>query len=769
MLETNIRVVDPGPDLSLSVRVASVSGPDLSPDLLQRACGTLRRRFGLAAVVRPGNPPTLLVATERPVQPIHLKEEEWELHVTDAGGPTQRLALVDPDGPVFLPPLIERAVLAQVARQGQFWTLDSPRIWYEPRPFRVEEGIAAYRRYEIATLPIDGVGVGIAVDIGTAFFSVESLAYFFAPDLPPAERKRRLAHFESLTTRQEGQKGTLLYDNGRSQTKCYFELAPEGITCATTGTVRVKGQSYDSLLAYYRSEYPALEVAPGDPAVRVSFPGIERTQWVAAKLVRVRVMNDDMPERLGSVDKIKPAERREMIQGLWARLGARPLSGVALELQAGFWRPDESRVVQLPLADLVFGKRERLPAPAVPSVDAYRNHYRQRSVYLARAGCYSVPPTMSRTLYCAYPKHLPEVVSRQLATDLTAVTSAWSRVSVSANLIGYDSVAEAVEKLKAAERAGTVLFILNEEPAAYYEAAFQLSGWRVKRITERTLREQYRYLTEGAWNRRTNSRDLGLGKRRWESFISPNALDVLQLFDAVPFRIDRAGPYEAQLVLDVGHDRRQLALSLLVARDEGKSPSFRVVTHVHTKSDPQHEKINGTILADQVVRIIEAALSRRADPLGSLLVLRDGQIDEQEIAGIDQAAARLVARGKLRTDVRVDLAEVRKDTQKSVRVWEVDKADSVDNPLEGSLIRFSDKVVLVASTGAATLHQGTAEPFLVTGDGRCPSLLDAARAAFDGAQLNWSSPGVAQRLTLPLKRGDDELAARAAQEIRRLR
>ena len=71
MLETNIRIVQPGTGLRLVVRRASLEGPDLSNDLLERACGTLRYRYGLAAI------PTgrsgvreLLVAGNRPVPEI---------------------------------------------------------------------------------------------------------------------------------------------------------------------------------------------------------------------------------------------------------------------------------------------------------------------------------------------------------------------------------------------------------------------------------------------------------------------------------------------------------------------------------------------------------------------------------------------------------------------------------------------------------------------------------------------------------------------------
>jgi hypothetical protein len=40
---------------------------------------------------------------------------------------------------------------------------------------------------------------------------------------------------------------------------------------------------------------------------------------------------------------------------------------------------------------------------------------------------------------------------------------------------------------------------------------------------------------------------------------------------------------------------------------------------------------------------------------------------------------------------------------------------------------------------------------------------------FDLGQCNWASPSVAQRLPIELKRTDDELSHRMAQEVRRIR
>lgn len=770
MLETNIRIVRPDPDLCIWVRRAAVQGPNLSADLLQRACGALRHRHRLAAIPLGGRQPSLLVATNSQIPFIHLEQENWMLDVTDAGEPSRRLSLGDSDGASLLPALIERALLVELARRTDLWTLDSPRIWYEAKPFRTEEVIAAYRRFEVASLLIEGVGVGIAADVGTAFFTTATLSHFFDLTVAAGDRQQRRALFADLTGRQQGQKGTLLYDNGRSRVKCYFEDAPEGVTCGNTGKVRVKGKTYDSLFAYYRAEIPGLPVTEDTTAVRVSFPGLDRPQWVAADRVCARVMNDDLPESLTALDKIAPKDRRSILQGFWNRLEPKPLGDVAPGLCGGFWRPEPNRITRLVPVGVEFGQGQCLPAPALPSVRAYRDYYRQRLEYLEKAGCYSVPPTVGRTLYCAYPRTLGEEIGRQLAGDLATRIGKWTRRQFVTSLVEYDTIAQAIEQLRRANQSGTVVFVLDEEPAAYYEAAFNLSGWRIKRITEQALRQHYGYLTGGAWDKKRQSSTRERGQARWHQFVSMNALDVLQQMDVVPWRPEQVGPYEAQLAIDVGHDRRHFALSLLIARAPDKVPSFGIYSEVLIKPDHKQEMINPVMLADQIVRIFQrGALRRRFDSIKSLLILRDGQLCGNEPEGIQSAVAKLASEGMLGTDARVDLVDFHKDSLKSIRLWEIEGDNQVNNPLEGTAVHLEQRITVVVATGAATLHQGTAQPFMLVGNGRCPAILDAAGAAFAAAQLNWSSPTVAQRLPLVLKRTDDELTARAAQEIRRIR
>jgi hypothetical protein len=300
--------------------------------------------------------------------------------------------------------------------------------------------------------------------------------------------------------------------------------------------------------------------------------------------------------------------------------------------------------------------------------------------------------------------------------------------------------------------------------------------------------------------------------------VSKNAVEVVQQLDAIPYRIDGAGPFDSQLVIDVGHDRRHFALSLLVARGSNAHPPFVLRTHVSTKADHQFESLNAKVLSDQIVQLVERVLPHRSDPLRSILVIRDGRFCGQETDGVLAAMEELRRKGKLTAEGRVDLIDLRKDTLKGLRMWEVSSAErsssataepireihtrqvrstrqhggktrgygvapnrvtpgetpfdgrsalSIANPLEGKAIQLGTDQLLIATTGSATLTQGTAEPLLLISNGYCSDILQAGESVFATSQLNWSSPKVAQRLPMPLKRTDEQLRARDAQEIRR--
>lgn len=770
MLETNIRIVQPGWDLHLWIKKAVVEGADLSVDLLQRACGRLRHRYGLAAVPARESRGTLWVATRGPVPSFHLEEENWTLTIQDAGEACQKIFVHDGTRVSLITDLIGRAFAAQLARTSGLWTLDSPRIWYEPEPFQIEDGIAAFRRFEISALFIDGVGVGVAVDVGTAFFTEATLAYFFDEEADQHEQSERRERFIDITRRQSGQKGTLLYNNSRSHTKCYFEDAPEGVTCEKTGRVRVRGKTYASVYAYYQAEYPGLPVLPESKAIRVSFKGIARPQYVAAEFLRARVMNDNVTGDLGLVDKLDPRERREIIEEFWRWREPHPLGTVAPGFYDGFWQPEVSRITQFSLAELEFGNDQSLPSvPPSAAIADYRGHYRQRLEFLENVGCYFVPPTVNRVLYCAYPYHLSEEAAQLLAGDIAAKISKWTKVKFTLHPIRYNTIRDAIEQLRSASSAGMVVFVLNDEPSAYYEVASQLPHWRVKRLTKYELVRHFRYFKNGLWDSRQQGHSLERGTARWERFLALNALDVLQQLDCIPWRAEHLGPYEAQVAIDVGHDRRYFALSLIISRGKEQNPSLLLDSLAVPKLDHQHESINETVLSEHLIELLKRALHGNFTAISSLLILRDGLVTDGEQRGIYQRAIpALRMQGLLTADAHVDVVEFRKKSLTAIRLWERN-GHQVRNTREGTAVQLTQDMVVVTSTGAATLHQGTAQPFVLVRNGHHFDVLDAAHAVFDATQLNFSNPTVAQHDPLTLKRTDDELVTRAVQEIKGFR
>ncbi len=768
MIETNLRIVQPGADLRAWVKRARLSSQNITPDLAQKACNAIRNELGLAATPDPESREHLWVATRQPIKAMHSEGDEWVLEIADDGQPPQQFRLDDPSKAKLVVDLLERALLIRISGLNDLWRMESPRIWYEATPFREHDGIAAFRRYEIGAIEIEGVGVGLAIDVGVAFFTIDALAFYFDQTLSPDERRQRESRFKRLSQRQKKQKGTLVYDNGRTRTKCYFDSAPPGLTCGTTGPIRIKGVDYPSLLAYYQATNPSLPVAAATPAVRVSFKNLPYAAPVAADRVRLRVMNETLPDELSDLDKIVPRERRRLLEKFWRRLGPNPLGHTALSLADGFWQPGPDHVVQFTMPVLTFGKNKTLPVPQAPTADDYREHFRRRLDYLKESGCYYVPPNIARILYIAHPKQMRQKAVEYLGADIVKMIRQLTNVPVEVKLVPYTSINEAVEQLRDYAQTGMTLFVLNDEPDAYYEAEYQLAGWRIKRITEDTLRQEHGQLIHGAWDRRTQAYTKEAGRKQWRSFIKLNAFDVIQHLDVIPYRIDQAGPYKAQIIVDVGHDRRHFAVSLVIARNNGMSPGFWIASHAQHKVDYKQEAINPAFLADEIVALFRG-LPRRFDSIQSLLIIRDGRLVGQEPQGLENALARLKGANFLAADAHVDWVDAHKDTLKAIRVWEVNEGGNIHNPLIGLGVKLNAKAIVLVTTGRPTLSQGTAHPILIASNGHCSDLVGAAHANFAGAQLNWSSPGVAQRLHIGMKRTDDDLKTRAAQEVRRLR
>ncbi len=767
MLETNIRIVEHGVNLCFNARVAEIVTQDLSPDLLQKACSALRKRHALAAVVN-SDKASLLVATKRPVPNVVVQDDDWRLEVTDSGC-TRQLRFADLHDRSLLAQLLERAMTARLEHYTKLWKLDGYRIWYEPTPFQTAGGVDAYQRFEISSIAIDGVGIGMIVDISTAFFTVQTVADFFRESLSKAEKEWRQEQFEHLSARKSGLKGTLLYDFGKDRYRCYFDSFCLGVTTATTGVIRLQGQNYESLRDYYKSKHD-VSVGPDEPVAKVSFRGIDRAQPVLARALRLRVANEALPDDLKNVDKVAPKDRCAEVEEFWTRLGDIPFGEGLPKVERSFWRPPQNKTLLLKSPDLAFADSQVLQAPLNGDLGERRGYYRERDAFLNEVGCLRVPPALTRVLHVAVPEKSGEAVASQLAEDITDRLSKLTRIGMVPEVVTYKTVDDALTQLRSEPKPGVVLFVFeDEDPATYHNIAYDLKDWRIKRITYTSLgRLANRILFS------TNGPNGSSGKtvatyfpRGWKSFIEMNSLDLLQQMDCVPWSIASSLPYEAQLVIDVGEDRRHFALSLLICRPGSSEPSFRIDTVVPIKSDIKRETINDIILCDEIIKLCKRAAIARFQPLRSMLVLRDGHECGQEMAAINNARAKLIESGFFEKDARVDTVDVHKKSVKGIRLWDRGRSKEVGHCLEGTALLLDARTVVLVNTGAATLTQGTAEPIMLVARGEGIDMKAVAEYVHATSQLNWSSPRVAQKLPLPLKRTDDELKNRAAQEIRR--
>ncbi|MDZ7290663.1 MAG: hypothetical protein ONB44_13910 [candidate division KSB1 bacterium] len=767
MKEANVYIIKGGINFCLDVRVAELRSQDNSPDLFEKACSALSRRHGLPAVkIVNSERRKLLVFSKHPIPYLELRGDNWLAEIIDSGE-CQRLSFSDRVHRDTLAQLVERMILIAVRKRGDLWKLESNRIWYESQPFNEFEDISAFRRYHFSVVPIDGVGLGLAVHVSTAFFTNWTVADYFRNGTVSSDKGKR-ERFEYLSQRQKGQKGTLLYNTGKSKHKCYFEEYLDGVTCETTGRIPVKGKTFSSLFDYYQSIRSPF--SKHDAVARVSFKGIDRPVIVAARALRLRVMNDALPNSLKQIDKIAPKERRQLIEGFLAELTKSSYLNGKLNIEHHPWRPDTKKCQEIALPSLLFAGGKRLEAPTNPGIQEYRNYYRQRLSLLTEVGCYHVPITMNKYIKVVVPQHIDEKAQHRLATDIESRFVRWTKKSCEVEIVTYATIEEAVTKLHKYPSPGLAIIVFdNDDPATYYNLAYELNSWRIKRITSSELKKKYNVLVNDESRAKDKNGKIPKGVQSWQSFIDLNALDGLQQLGCVPWTIATELNYEGHLVIDVSEDRRHFALSLLLCRRQGNNPPFWIDTIVPRKPDHKKETINAELLRDEILNLFNRIAVKNFVPLDSLLALRDGRECGDEINGIRTAQQILIERGYLRQDAKVDIVDFHKKSVKNIRFWHLIDSQTAENTLEATALYLKQKIAVLANTGAATLHQGTADPIMLVAHDEKTDLTAVVKDVAATAQLNFSNPRVAQRLPLPFKRTDDELKNRAAQEIRRIK
>jgi hypothetical protein len=762
MVETNIRLISPGNELYLEARRLRVETASSGPEIMQRISGKLTSQIKCACVPLAGSAQGEILAATRAIVPATTVEsDDWTATIIDTGQ-SVRLSFANPQDRANLAQILQRALVLRLLEVTCWWHYDGFRTWFEPDPFATREDVAAYRRYHISSVIIEGAGIGVAVDVGTAFFTTRTVADCFADEDGEGLRDR----FESLRQRRQGHKGTLLYGLERGTHKCYFEEFCEGVTCGTTPPLKIHGETYPSLFEYIRQRHPSTQVRPGDSVARVSFPGLDHPQPVPAASLRLRVVNEMLPKALLDADKMAPAERKSAIEKFWQTVGLWPFGPGKPHVAASFWRPPRERVFLLRPPALIFGRGKRVEPPIERATLAYKDWFRERLRGLQRGGVYYTPPTVSRRVFFCAPTNSCREAVAALGEEMCESLTDWTGVEIRPVVMPtYANLEEGMARVQREAPSGVVVFVFQDnDPAAYFEIEYGLKPWRVKRVTTETLEEKYSpaqpFMALGPDAPRPTPQPL----KDWRSFVRMCALDVLQKLGCLPWRVEPTSGFEAELSVDVGRDRHQYALSLLVNRCGDRRPDFHLNTIVEMKGDVKHDSINPEVLRESILRIFR--MLPRGVEIASLLVFRDGRESGREPEAFDPAFDRLKAGGRLATNTEVALVDVHKTGAMDIRLWEVGEGDTVDNVLEGTAVELDSRSVLLCTTGSATLRKLTADPVLLVGRTESAPMHRIADHFFSSAQHNYSSPGVAQRLSAGLKRTDEELEARGAQEIR---
>jgi len=151
-----------------------------------------------------------------------------------------------------------------------------------------------------------------------------------------------------------------------------------------------------------------------------------------------------------------------------------------------------------------------------------------------------------------------------------------------------------------------------------------------------------------------------------------------------------------------------------------------------------------------------------------MLILRDGRVCGREMEGLNAAREVLVHKGLLEVDASVAVVDFHKSSATRIRLWDRDRNGEARHAFEGTAVLLDERTAVLTNTGAATLHQGTAEPVVLVAHGDGLDMRAVLEDVHAATHMNWSNPDVAQRLPLSLKRTDEELRNRAAQEVRRV-
>ena len=176
------------------------------------------------------------------------------------------------------------------------------------------------------------------------------------------------------------------------------------------------------------------------------------------------------------------------------------------------------------------------------------------------------------------------------------------------------------------------------------------------------------------------------------------------------------------------------------------------------KAIPQRgEAISGDIMVEVVSDAIFDSIKKYKDELGmieSMVIHRDGQITKSEKKGVSDAISRLKEEKLIPQRINCYGIEFRK--YDPFRIFDGDRETAKMCSI-GSVILLSENNAILATTGAPSLKQATANPLLITVIGFEGSfdIKEVCRDALYLSELNWGSPLRGTKLPVTIKIAED--------------
>ncbi len=757
-VETNLKIVKGGKNLKLSTRVIGLGGGEFNVDDIQKVCSLLSYQWKISATPYSISPtPSILINNQDKIENCSVKLKKGTLSFNVIFQDTAEdliLEFQNENHRHSLADLYKKAFLISILRSNKYWTFDSPRIFYTREPFKKGDrnsnhdssDISIFRRFEVSEVILDD-GIAISVDVGTTFFTNQPVEFYFKNN---AERR-----FRKLTSRQDEQKGTLLYKTPRGNySKCYFIKYDHQVTCGSSHAFEYEGIRYLNLFDYYQKINNKYPISEDDNVAYVSFPGLDGQLPVAANKLYIRVMNDMLPYELSKLDKISPKDRVVLLDQFWGQFGKFPFGEKfqGLEFAGKNYLPfNKSGILTIP--PLTFNGGNILHSPIQKSGKYYKQNFRNRKEYLIEHGCFFSPLTITREIHFVYPEAMNDSIAEDFANDICDLISSLAKVNIEPVLESYSDYKAMINTLNQ-ESSSMVVFIFDKiEPATYFMISHDLKDWSIKRVTSQQIVKKYenRVIKKGAWN----------------SFIELNTFDILQQLGVVPW-ICPPLHYDIHLAIDVSEKFTHFCFSFYMYNSGMQKPIIK--TDTFTKSN-RKEKINQTILESKLNSLFDGWSNDliNSRPL-KMLVTRDGKVCEGEGEAIESVVKNQIAKKNLSNDFTFDVIEYHKTSLKGVRLWTRNEGIGlIENVLEGTFFLLDNRNAILSPTGYSTLNQGTSHPILIRKVNGPTDINVIIQDIFALTQLNFSSPTVAQGHCLPIKRADEQLKDRKMQEVERIK